>query len=160
MILIIMSIATVILSFIMDKKKTLKGLKIALQRFLGISLSLLTMIITLSIILYLFPQNIVSKYFNDKNIYISSLIAALIGSISLMPGYIAFPLGGILRGNGVSYMVISAFTTTLMMVGVLTFPLEKAYLGFKAALIRNILSFLIALIVAVFIGIFFGEVFL
>jgi uncharacterized membrane protein YraQ (UPF0718 family) len=77
-----------------------------------------------------------------------------------MPGYIAFPLGGILRGNGVSYMVISAFTTTLMMVGVLTFPVEKAYLGFKAALIRNILSFLIALIVAVFIGMFFGEVFL
>ena len=48
----------------------------------------------------------------------------------------------------------------LMMVGVLTYPVEKAYLGAKATLIRNLISFAIALVVALATGLFFGEVFL
>ncbi|MGD8229878.1 MAG: hypothetical protein PVI20_19025, partial [Desulfobacteraceae bacterium] len=59
---------------------------------------------------------------------------------------------------GVLYMVLSAFTTTLMMVGILTFPIEKAYFGPKVTILRNVLSFLVALIVAVMTGIFFGEI--
>jgi hypothetical protein len=56
-------------------------------------------------------------------------------------------------------MVLSAFTTTLMMVGVLTYPVEKAYLGPKVTILRNVISFLIAFVVALLTGIFFGEVF-
>ncbi len=56
-------------------------------------------------------------------------------------------------------MVLSAFTTTLMMVGVLTYPIEKEYFGMKVTVIRNVISFFIAIIVALVIGIFFGEVF-
>jgi len=56
-------------------------------------------------------------------------------------------------------MVLSAFTTTLMMVGILTFPIEKEYFGIKVTIIRNVISLFIALIVAVITGIFFGEIF-
>jgi hypothetical protein len=56
-------------------------------------------------------------------------------------------------------MVLSAFTTTLMMVGVLTYPVEKAYLGIRVTIMRNAVSFVIALIVAVITGFFFGELF-
>ena len=56
-------------------------------------------------------------------------------------------------------MVLSAFTTTLMMVGVLTYPIEKEYLGTKVTIVRNVIGFFIALIVAVMTGIFFGEIF-
>ena len=56
-------------------------------------------------------------------------------------------------------MVLSAFTTTLMMVGVLTYPIEKEYFGMKITVIRNIISFFIAIIVALVTGIFFGEMF-
>ena len=56
-------------------------------------------------------------------------------------------------------MVLSAFTTTLMMVGVLTFPIEKEYFGVKVAVIRNVIGLFIALSVAVATGIFFGEIF-
>ncbi len=44
-------------------------------------------------------------------------------------------------------MAISGFTTTLMMVGILSFPIEKTYFGFRVALVRNIVSLLIALTV-------------
>ena len=57
------------------------------------------------------------------------------------------------------YMVLSAFTTTMMMVGVLTYPIEKAYFGARVTIIRNAVSFLIALAIAMVTGIFFGEIF-
>jgi len=59
----------------------------------------------------------------------------------------------------VLYMVLSAFTTTLMMVGVLSYPIEKEYFGVKVTIIRNVISFFIALVIAVMTGIFFGEIF-
>ena len=55
--------------------------------------------------------------------------------------------------------VLAAFTTTLMMVGILTAPIEKEYFGVKVTVIRNVISFLIALIITVVVGIFFGEFF-
>jgi uncharacterized membrane protein YraQ (UPF0718 family) len=74
-----------------------------------------------------------------------------------MPGFIAFPLCGVLLERGALYMVLSAFSTTLMMVGVVTFPLERTYLGTRLALVRNVASLLIAIVVAVATGLVFGE---
>jgi hypothetical protein len=82
-------------------------------------------------------------------------LAFFFGSISIMPGFIAFPLAGVLLENGASYIVIAAFTTTLMMVGVVTFPVEKEYLGTKVSLIRNAIGLLIALTVSIIIGVFY-----
>jgi len=76
-----------------------------------------------------------------------------------MPGFIAFPLCGILLKKGVLYSVLSAFSTTLMMVGVLTYPIEKEYFGVRLTILRNIMSLFIALVVALMTGIFFQEIF-
>ncbi|MDD4896906.1 MAG: hypothetical protein PHS21_09170, partial [Atribacterota bacterium] len=89
---------------------------------------------------------------------VNIILAALVGSITAVSGFIAFPLAGILKDNGISYTIIAAFTTTLMMVGTITFPVEVTYLGKRVALIRNIISFIIAIIVALLIGLYFGEV--
>jgi hypothetical protein len=43
----------------------------------------------------------------------------------MMPGYFAYPLAGVLVNKGVTYMVVACFATTLLMVGVLTYPVEK-----------------------------------
>ncbi len=158
--LFIITVILVIISFIFDRKKTLYGLKIALNRFIRILIPLFIMIILVSILLFLLPESIISKYLSNDNQNISIIIASLLGSITMFPGFIAFPLCGILRQNGVSYMVLSAFTTTLMMVGIITFPIEKEYFGVKVALLRNIVSFFIAIIVALVTGIFFGEIIL
>ncbi len=56
-------------------------------------------------------------------------------------------------------VILAAFTTTLMMVGVLTVPIEKEYFGIKVIIIRNAVGLLIVLTVIVVIGIFFGEIF-
>lgn len=56
-------------------------------------------------------------------------------------------------------MNIAAFTTTLMIVGFVTFPVEKEYFGVKITVLRNVIGFFIAVIVTLVIGLFFGEVF-
>ena len=46
-----------------------------------------------------------------------------------------------------------AFLTTLTMVGVVTFPLEKKEFGVKFTAVRNGLSFLFAIIIAYVMGV-------
>ena len=148
-----------IISLIANREKTLKAVKIAITKFIKIFPAFLTMLIFVSFILFIFPDEVILNYLGHSSKSISVLMASLFGSITIMPGFIAFPLSGILLNKGVPYMVLSAFTTTLMMVGILTYPIEKEYFGVKVTIIRNIVSFFIALAVAIMTGIFFGEIF-
>ena len=149
----------VLISFIVNREKTLKALKIAARRFINILPAFLVMLILVSIILFLVPDEVISSYLGIDNRLVGVFWASLFGSITLMPGFIAYPLCGILLKQGVPYMVLAAFATTLMMVGVLTYPIEKEYFGIKVTIVRNVISLFIALIVAVMTGIFFGEIF-
>ncbi len=157
--LYIITVAALVVSLIASREKTLKALKISGKRFMNILPAFLIMLILVSIVLFLVPDEVISDYLGSNNRFVGVLFASFLGSITLMPGFIVFPLAGILLKKGVLYMVLSAFTTTLMMVGVLTYPIEKEYFGAKATVIRNVISLFIALVVAAMTGIFFGELF-
>ncbi len=153
------TVVAVSLSLIGNRRKTLQALKVAFKKFVKILPAFATMLIFVSIVLYLFPEKAISYSLGNSNKYIASLLASLLGSIAIIPGFVAFPLAGILLKKGVAYMTLSAFTTTLMMVGVITYPVEKAYFGVRVTVMRNIISFFVALFVALMTGILFGEVF-
>jgi uncharacterized membrane protein YraQ (UPF0718 family) len=146
------------LSFFFDRSKTKKALLLAFKKFIFILPSFLIMLILISIILFIFPQEKIITYLNYGSDMVNIILAALIGSITAVPGFIAFPLAGILREHGISYTIIASFTTTLMMVGTITFPVEATYLGKRVALIRNVIGFIIAIIVALLVGFYFGEI--
>ena len=146
-------------SLIASRGKTLKAVKIAAKRFIKILPAFLVMLVLISVILFLIPDRVISSYLGSSNKFIGVLLASFLGSITLMPGFIAFPLAGILLQKGVAYMVLAAFTTTLMMVGVLSAPVEKEYFGIKVTIMRNVISLFIALAIAMVIGIAFGEIF-
>ena len=148
-----------VISLIASRDKTLKALKISYRRFTNILPAFLIMLVLVSVVLFLVPDVVISEYLGLENKFTGVLLASFLGSVTLMPGFIAYPLAGILLKKGVAYMVLSAFTTTLMMVGVLTYPIEKQYSGTRVTIIRNAISLLIALIIAVVTGIFFGEIF-
>lgn len=156
-ILLIITAILLLASLIKDKEKTKKALKIATNKMLKIGLPILLTVILISIFLYLLPKEKISEILNNKNNILAVLTSAIAGSLAVLPGFIAFPLGGVLRDNGVPYMIISSFTSTLMMVGIATLPIEKKYLGMKTALLRNIAYLFIALITAIITGIAYGE---
>jgi uncharacterized membrane protein YraQ (UPF0718 family) len=156
--LYILTILGIIISFAVNRDKTFTAIKIASRMFLQILPAFLIMLVLVSIILFLLPDKTISACLGGDNKFLSLLFASVVGSITVMPGFVVFPLCGILLEKGVLYMVLSAFTTTLMMVGVLSYPVEKQYFGTKVTIIRNISSFLIAFAVAVMTGLFFGEI--
>ncbi len=145
------------LSLLASPRKTGRALRIALRRFLKIAPAFLGMLMLVAVALYLFPDHVLGQMLARENKWIAAGSAIGVGSVSIMPGFIAFPLCGILLNQGALYMVLSAFSTTLMMVGVVTFPLERMYLGTRLALCRNGVSFIIAIVVAIATGLFFGE---
>ncbi|MCD6182218.1 MAG: hypothetical protein J7K89_07550 [Candidatus Cloacimonetes bacterium] len=147
-----------VVSWKANATKTRKALKIAWKRFARILPAFGLMVMAVAIVLPLIPPEFIARSLGMNNRWLGMTVGSLLGSISMMPGFIAYPLSGILLSQGVPYMVISAFTTTLMMVGVLSFPLEKQYLGTRPALLRNLMSLLIALLVAVITGFAFGEI--
>ena len=149
-----------VISFMRDRQKSINAIRIALKRFRAILPLFVISILLTSLVLGFVSESTIQRAFGSAtNRWAATAISALIGSVAIMPGFVAFPLGAILRSNGVLYMVISAFTTTLMMVGILTFPIERAFLGTRLAIIRNAIGLITALLVAVVTGIVFGEVF-
>jgi len=145
--MLIFTLIIIVVSFLSDKKKTLKGVKKGLMMFLKILPTLLSVIILVSVVLYFTSDEFLIKYLG-KNAGIGAYaFAAIIGTISIIPGFISYPLAGILVKTGVHYAVISVFITTLKMVGVLTIPLEAKFFGYKVSILRNSLAFLGALIV-------------
>jgi len=155
--LYLITIVAMLVSLVLDWRKTLRALQIATRRFLHILPALLLMTALVSIILFLVPETLIARHLGTENIWLGTAIAALFGSITLMPGFIAYPLCGLLLDKGVTYLVLGVFSTTLMMVGTVTFPLERQYFGTSVALLRNLIALVIALIVGLSVGLFYGE---
>ena len=151
------TLVAVIASMVADRGKTVKSFKTATKKMIKIAPAFLVMTILISIVLYLVPDESISYYLGHENKWTGLLIAYALGSISLMPGFIVFPLCGVLLEQGLPYMTLSGFSTTLMMVGVLTFPVERAYLGTKVAVLRNLIYLVVAVIVTIITGLCCGE---
>ncbi len=152
------TLAALGVSLAADRRKTAAALRRAAGKMEKIALPLLVMLVLVSLVLTFLSEERISAALSRDSLTLGMGLASLIGSVTMMPGFIAFPLAGVLRDNLVPYAVISAFTTTLMMVGVVTFPLEREILGLRTALLRNGLSLLIALAAALATGIVFGEI--
>ena len=153
----VLTAVLVVLSLFASSKKTVQALRIALRRFMKIAPAFVVMLVLIAVALYFAPEQAMLRVLAAEGKWAAVGAALGVGSVSIMPGFIAFPLCGVLLERGALYMVLSAFSTTLMTVGVVTFPLEKRYLGGRLAMIRNVTSLFIALAVAVVTGLVFGE---
>ncbi|GAB6171791.1 permease [Paradesulfitobacterium aromaticivorans] len=135
------------LSYLKSPLKTKKALKIAWNSFVRIMPMMLGVIGLIGIMLTLMSPETIGLVFNNKSWWSTSL-AALIGSITLIPAFIAFPLAASLLREGAGVMPIAAFVTTLTMVGIITAPMEISIFGHRYTLLRNALSFATAIVIA------------
>lgn len=151
----IIALIVIVVSLIADRRKTWTGIKQGIRMFLRTLPPIISVLILVSIVLSLLPNELIIEYLGDEAGFSGYIFAALAGSIGLIPGFIAYPLSGILVKTGVSYPVISVFITTLMMVGILTLPVEIQFFGVRTSLIRNSLYFIGALVIGLLIGLFY-----
>jgi len=157
-VLYIVTAAALAASMVASRAKTLAALRLAGVRFVRMLPAFLLMLVLFAVAITLAPQEMIRRLLGQDSGALGVAVAAAIGSVTLMPGFIAFPLSGALLQQGVPRMVLAAFTTTLMMVGVLTYPLERQYFGRNVTLVRNAISLLIALAAAVVMGLVYGEI--
>ncbi len=153
---IIMTVLLII-SVIFDRDKTWKAIRRGTKKLLKILPNYLKILVLLSLILS-FSEDFIVQYLGGQNILLGSFLAIIIGSISLIPGFISYPLAGVLLSRGVGYSVIAGFIISLQMVGVMTYPIEKEYMGIKGTIYRNAASLIITFILTFLISLYYGEV--
>lgn len=151
LIFIIVSIVMTLVSLLLDRKKTVMGLKKGWKMFQNIAIPFLNILILVSLALYVVPPSLIVKYLGPGSGWGGQAIAAIIGSITLIPGFISYPIASVLIKEGASYAIVATFMTTLMMVGVVTLPLEIRYFGGKVAIVRNVLNFIAAIVIGTFV---------
>jgi len=100
----------------------------------------------------------ISKIIGADSGWLGVFFAAVVGAITLIPGFVAFPTAAMLLEGGAGYMQIGAFVSTLMMVGIVTMPVEIKYFGKKMTFLRNILAFIFSFFVAYIIGLVVGNI--
>ena len=152
------TLAALIASFIADRKKTVAALKMAGKRLWKITPLFFYVIGLTAVVLAVVPPGWVEHVLGRQSGFYGVLLALGLGSVTMMPGFVAFPLAAALKAQGVTYIALGAFTMTLMNVGVVTFPLEKSYLGLRVTLIRNGIGLILAAAVTAVIGLVFGEI--
>jgi uncharacterized membrane protein YraQ (UPF0718 family) len=146
-VLLIVTLAALLVSLAKDRARTGQGIRKGIGMFLKLLPSLLNVLALVAIVLALVPQQKIEFLLGSQSGVQGYIAAAIIGSVSLIPGFIAYPLCGVLMKSGIPVGVLAVFITTLMMVGVLTLPLEIQFFGLRAALLRNGLSLLGAVVI-------------
>lgn len=152
--LYVIAIAALAASFAKSRQNTKLALKKAWKSFENILPQFLSILIIIGIMLAVLTPEQISSMIGSESGWFGVIIASLIGAITLIPGFIAFPLAAALLKSGAGYMQIAAFISTLMMVGVVTMPVEMKFFGKKATLIRNAEAFVFSYIVAFVMGVF------
>lgn len=142
-----------IASVIKDKNKTLNSMKMARSMMKNMIGEIIGILFLIGLMLTFVPPETIKNVMGKTNVLISTIASAAVGSITLIPAFVAFPLVGSLTDAGLNIVPAVAFLTTLTMVGVVTFPLEKQEFGFKFTAVRNFLSFGFAIIIALVMGV-------
>jgi len=140
-------------SFFKDKQKTSLALTKAWKSFENILPQFLAILVIIGIIFAILSPSTIQVLLGSNSGFLGVIGASLIGAITLIPGFVAFPLAAALLNSGAGYMQITAFVASLMMVGIVTLPLEIKTFGKKAAVIRNVSAYAFSLIAALIIGV-------
>lgn len=151
-ILYVIAVLLLVISYYKDKKKTKMALKKAWKAFENILPEFLTVIMFVGVLLAVLNPQLISRIIGNNSGWVGVVIAAIVGAVTLIPGFVAFPTAAMLLQNGAGYMQIGAFVSTLMMVGIITMPVEIKYFGKKLTIIRNLFAFIFSFIVAYIIG--------
>lgn len=145
-------VSLLVLSFFKDKNKTKKALVNGLKSFENIMPQFLCIITIVGVLLSVLDSQTISQFIGKESGFLGISFASIVGSVTMMPTFVAFSTGDSLLKSGAGYSQVAALISTLTMVGVLTFNMEASYIGKKAAFYRNLFAFLFSFIVAIFVG--------
>jgi len=146
-------LVSLIISFFKSKEKSLQGLRIAVKSFVRMMPYVIVIVLFIGIMRGFLSEELITHYLGKSSGFDGVIFAGSVGAVLHIPSLVSFPLVASLIESGASVMVAAAFITTLTMVGFVTLPLEIKEIGKKLAILRNLFSFIIALIIALIMGV-------
>lgn len=102
----------------------------------------------LSITDKLIPKSLYGRIFTGSHLF-DPLIGAMVGSLAGGNPLTSYIIAGELKSQGIGMLAITAFIVAWVTVGVIQLPAEALMLGRRFALVRNVASFLTAVVIAV-----------
>ncbi len=135
-----------------DRGKSISALKKGWKAFENLLPQFLPIILLIGLGLAILEPATISCLLGRESGLGGMALAAVLGSIVLIPGFVAFPLAASLLAAGAGYGQIAMLLTTLMMVGIVTLPLEAQYFGKRLAVERNALAFAYAVLSSCILG--------
>ena len=155
-VLYVLCLLGLLISWRRDKAKTRQALLKAWKAFENILPQFLGVIILLGILLAFLDPKTIGAILGRQSGWFGVVLAAVLGAVTLIPGFVAFPLAAMLLRSGAGAMQMGAFVSTLMMVGVVTAPVEIKFFGRRMTILRNTLAFVFSFFVAWVIGMVVG----
>lgn len=151
--LILYSITTLLflLSYKKDKDKTKKALLKGCKSLENIMPQFLGIIIVVGLTLAVLRPETISDIIGKNSGLLGVFLSAVLGSIAMMPTFVAFSTGSMLLENGAGLAQVAALVSTLTLIGVITIPLEAKYIGKRGTFYRNLTAFIFSLVVAFFV---------
>jgi len=132
----------------MQKKKSYKKVFLkSLKSLFNVVPIMLGIVMLIGIIKSFISFEKVAELFTQKP-FIDTILGALIGSVLAGSSINSYIIGKEMLTSGVSLFAITAFLVAWVTVGFVQIPAEKAILGGKFTYIRNILSILLSIIIA------------
>ena len=141
------------ISFLKDKKKTLFAVKKAWSSFENILPMFLSVLVIIGLVLAILSPEVISLLIGENSGWLGMFLAAAVGSIALIPAFVAFPMASALVDSGAGISQTAVFVSTLMMVGIVTLPLEIKCFGRKTTFLRNVLAFIFSFGIAAAMGV-------
>jgi len=142
-----LTLILVIISFLKDRQKTLLGIKKGYKAFMKIVPVLIPLFLFIGILLAIVTPEFISSLLGENSGILGMIFGLTIGSITFMPPFVAYPLGVELLENGAAYPQVAGLLVTLMSVGLVYFAAESKFFHKKSAILRNVVSFIGAIIV-------------
>lgn len=142
-----------LISLVKSREKTLLALKKAWKSFENILPVFLSILLVIGIMLAVLSPQVISKIMGHESGILGLMLAALIGSCTVIPGFVTFPLAAALLKSGAGMTQIIMLISTSVMVGVITIPMEVKYWGRKAAYVRNSLALVFSFAIAFVMGV-------
>lgn len=147
------ALVCLVYAFLKNGTKARKSLIVALKSFGRILPTVLLIIVVIGLFLAFIPPQRVAKFVGKQAGFVGILVISAVGAVLHIPALTSFPLAASLLQVGASVAAVAAFITTLTMVGMVTLPLEIREMGAKMAVLRNGLSLLVAILIALLMGV-------
>jgi len=123
----------------MPNERFTSSLRKTLASFVRLLPIILGMLLLTMLVLTFMPDTVSSRLFGHGDL-LDTLLGAGLGGVSVGHPLVSYILGGELLAGGVSLYAVTALLVSWVTVGVVQMPAEAMMLGWRFAVLRNLLA--------------------